>query len=44
MLARYDDGNVVEDRNDHDDLVALLERYDEASIDGPSKTGAGIDH
>ncbi len=35
---------LVEDLNDHDDLVALLERYDEAIIDGPSKTGAGIDH
>lgn len=44
MLARYADGKVVEDRNDHDDLVALLVRYDEAITDGPSKTGTGIDH
>ena len=44
MLARYADGKVVEDRNDHDDLVALLVRYDEAITDGPSKTGIGIDH
>jgi hypothetical protein len=44
MLARYADAKVVEDRNDHDDIVALLERYDEAIVDGPSKTGAGIDH
>jgi hypothetical protein len=44
MLARYADGAVVEDRCDHDDLVALLERYDEAITDGPSKTGVGIDH
>jgi len=44
MLARYADGAVTEDRNDHDDLVALLERYDEAITNGPSKTGVGIDH
>ncbi len=44
MLARYADGNVVEDRNDHDDLVALLIRYDEAITDGSSKIGTGIDH
>ena len=37
-LAHYADGNVAEDRNDHDDLVALLEPYDEAITDGPSKT------
>ncbi len=44
MLARHADGAVVEDRSDHDDLVALLERYDEAITDGSSKTGVGIDH
>lgn len=44
MLARHADGVVVEDRSDHDDLVALLERYDEAITDGSSKTGVGIDH
>jgi hypothetical protein len=32
-LAHYADGNVAEDRNDHDDLVALLEPYDEAITD-----------
>jgi len=42
MLARYTDGKMVEDRNDHDDLVALLERYDEAITDEPSKTGTDI--
>jgi hypothetical protein len=31
------------DRADHDDLVALLERYDGAIFDGPSKIGPGID-
>lgn len=44
MLARHTDGAVVEDRNDREDLVALLERYDEAITDGPSKTGTGIDY
>ncbi|OFZ70131.1 MAG: hypothetical protein A2Z01_06080 [Betaproteobacteria bacterium RBG_16_58_11] len=44
MLARHADGAVVEDRSDHDDLVALLERYEEAITDGSSKTGVGIDH
>ena len=29
---------------DHEDLIALLERYDEAILDGPSKTGKGIAH
>ena len=27
-LVRYSDNQAVEDRSDHDDLVALLERYD----------------
>lgn len=44
MLACYAGGHMVEDRNDHDDLGTLLERYDEAIVDRPSKTGAGIDH
>ena len=43
MLARYADGCTVEDRVDHDDLVALLERYDAVITEGPSKTGNGID-
>lgn len=43
MLARYADGETVEDRDDHDDLVALLERYDAVITEGPSKTGNGID-
>ncbi len=38
MLARYAGGNVAEDRNDHDDLVALVEPYCEAITDGSSKT------
>lgn len=44
MLARHQDGEVVENREDHEDLVALLERYDEAITDGPCKIGVGIDH
>lgn len=44
MLARYQDDEVVESREDHEDLVALLERYDEAIADGPGKIGVGIDH
>ncbi|MXP47446.1 DUF3223 domain-containing protein [Altererythrobacter luteolus] len=43
MLGRYDDNEVVEDRNDHDDLIALLERYDGVVTDQPSKIGAGVD-
>lgn len=45
MLARYSNGDRVEDTTDHDDLAALLERYDGAITDGgPSKIGVGIDH
>lgn len=43
MLSRYGDGDTVEDHADHDDLVALLERYDAVITHGPSKTGRGID-
>lgn len=44
MLGRYTDHQIVEDRSDHDDLVALLERYDAAIINSPAKIGSGIDH
>lgn len=43
MLARYDDEQIVEDRVDHEDLVALLERYDAVIVSGPSKIGPGVD-
>lgn len=43
MLARYADEETVEDRVDHEDLVALLERYDAVIVDGPSKIGRGAD-
>jgi hypothetical protein len=44
MLNSYSNKDVIDVRADHEDLVALLERYDEAITDGPSKTGTGIDH
>lgn len=34
----------IEDPNDHDDLLALLERYDLTIADGPTKIGVGVDH
>lgn len=43
MLGRYADNEVVEDRSDHDDLVALLERYDAVETAAPSKIGVGVD-
>lgn len=43
MLARYSDNQIIEDRSDHDDLVALLERYDAVITDSPAKIGSGID-
>jgi hypothetical protein len=43
MLHRYRDNETIADRSDHDDLVALLERYDGGITDGPSKIGPGID-
>jgi hypothetical protein len=43
MLRRRADSACVDDRVDHDDLVALLERYDGAISDGPSKIGPGLD-
>lgn len=44
MLRRYPDEHAVDRRDDHDDLVALLERYDAVIIDTPSKIGVGIDY
>jgi hypothetical protein len=44
MLDRHSDNQVVEDRSDHNDLVALLERYDAVITDSPAKIGAGIEH
>ncbi|SAL86809.1 hypothetical protein AWB74_07854 [Caballeronia arvi] len=44
MLKRYADNEVVDDAQDHDDLAALIERYDLAITAGPAKAGTGIDH
>lgn len=43
MLARYADEQVIDDAQDHDDLIALLERYDEVITDGPAKVGVGVE-
>ena len=42
MLARYGDGDVITDAEDHDDLLALLTRYDMLKLTEQSKLGAGI--
>jgi hypothetical protein len=42
MLNRYKDGQGITSSDDHDDLVALLQRYDETITDGPAKIGVGI--
>jgi hypothetical protein len=43
MLARYRDEEAIEDRADHEDLTALLERYDAVIVDSPSKIGKGVE-
>lgn len=43
MLARYGDGATIADPDDHQDLCALLIRYDLLVSEGPSKIGKGID-
>jgi hypothetical protein len=43
MLGHYADNDVVEDRQDHEDLVALLERHDEHIAETPTKIGCGIE-
>ncbi|WP_061151479.1 DUF3223 domain-containing protein, partial [Caballeronia arvi] len=44
MLLRYSDDQAVDDAQDHDDLTALVERYDLAIAAGRPKAGSGIDH
>lgn len=44
MLARYQDGEIVDDQDDHDDLLALLERHDQIFLEDASKIGCGIKH
>lgn len=43
MLARYGDNEVVDSFEDHDDLLALLERYDQTNLGDVSKLGSGIE-
>ena len=43
MLARYEDDEVVNDFKDHDDLLALLVRYDMFEPSEQSKIGSGIE-
>ncbi|WP_370659693.1 DUF3223 domain-containing protein [Massilia polaris] len=43
MLSRYSPGDEVTDSKDHEDLCALLSRYDSIlDRDRPSKIGCGI--
>lgn len=44
IFGRYEDGAKISNPGDHDDLSALLERYDLLITDGPSKIGKGIAH
>lgn len=39
---RHEKNKPIENPTDHDDLCALLERYDASIMDGPSKIGSGI--
>lgn len=44
LRDRWDIGVVIDDPVDHEDLGALLERYDQVISTGPSKVGCGIHH
>jgi len=44
MRLRHELNTPIADAGDHEDLLALLERYDEAIHDGPTKIGAGVAH
>ena len=43
ISARYKDGDVINSSEDHDDLLALLVRYDMLKVSEQSKLGAGIE-
>ena len=43
MLGRYEDGCVVNDFEDHDDLLALLVRYDMCRLSLQAKVGSGVE-
>jgi hypothetical protein len=42
ILARYADNEIISAPGDHDDLLALLERYDATVSVGQTKLGAGV--
>lgn len=42
ILARYADDGIISAPADHDDLLALLERYDATVSVGQTKLGAGV--
>ena len=42
-MARYGDRDLVDDLKDHDDLMALLERYDMFDVNEQSRVGSGIE-
>lgn len=44
LRDRYPHNTPIDDPSDHDDLLALLERYDEAILEDPLKAGAGVQH
>lgn len=44
LRDRWGVGVVIDDPVDHEDLCALLERYDQVIATGPSKVGCGIHH
>ncbi len=45
MLARYENGDRVSESADHDDLRALIARYDSVLASGAvTKTGPGIEY
>lgn len=44
LRDRYELETPIADPNDHDDLCALLDRFDSGNSSGPSKIGCGISH
>jgi hypothetical protein len=44
LRDRQEIGVPIADHSAHQDLLALLERYDLSIVDGPGKIGVGIDH
>lgn len=44
MRDLYRDEDRISDRDHHQDLVALLDRYDALILDGPAKSEGGVDY